>query len=149
MPGKSSNQFQWENFKKRHRFFLNPYADSAFTKCPKCETKTKIRKFPLVIHIEPQQLFLLNKQCKYCTNCDLIIVKQQEIESFIAVGLGQSHPEIIRNNYLVMGTVDRKDWKEGNQGSLSPQEIIERMYVFKDIWNFEVIPAGWYPIEEK
>ena len=39
-----------------HRFFLNPYEDMAFTKCPKCEAKTKVRKFPLVIHIEPTQL---------------------------------------------------------------------------------------------
>ena len=134
---------------KKHRFFLNPYVDCAFTKCPKCETKTKIRKFPLVIHIEPQQLFFLNKKCKYCTNCDLIIVKKQEIESLIAAGLNQSHPEIIENNYLVMGTIERKDWQAANKGLLSSQEIINRMYIFKDQWNFEVIPAGWYPSEEK
>jgi hypothetical protein len=34
---------------------------------------------------------------------------------------------------------------EGDKGILSPSEIIERMYVFKDVWNFQVIPAGWYP----
>ncbi len=49
-----------ENKKKRHRFFLSPYMDNAFTRCPKCEGKTKLRKFPLVIHIEPRQIFLLN-----------------------------------------------------------------------------------------
>ncbi|MDJ0689977.1 MAG: hypothetical protein QNJ41_15855 [Xenococcaceae cyanobacterium MO_188.B32] len=135
--------------KKKHKFFLNPYIDCAFTKCPKCDTKTKIRKFPLVIHIEPQQLFFLNKKCKYCTNCDLIIVKKQEIESFIAAGLNQPNPEIIENNYLIMGTIERKDWQAANKGLLSPPEIISRMYVFKDLWNFEVIPAGWYPSEEK
>jgi len=32
----------------RYRFFLNPYPDMAFTKCPKCETKTRQRKLPLV-----------------------------------------------------------------------------------------------------
>jgi hypothetical protein len=79
----------------------------------------------------------------------LIIAKKQEIESFLAFGICQSNPEIIGNNYLVMGTVDRKDWKEGSQDSLSPSEIIERIYVFKDVWNFKVIPAGWYPAEEK
>ncbi|NJM72299.1 MAG: hypothetical protein HC862_20180 [Scytonema sp. RU_4_4] len=149
MSKNNSKKLKGENLKKRHKFFLNPYSDCAFTKCPKCETKTKIRKFPLVIHIEPKQLFLLNKQCKYCPSCDLIIVKKQEIESFMAFGMSQSNPEIIGNNYLVMGTVDRKDWKEGSQDSLSPSEIIERMYVFKDVWNFEVIPAGWYPAQEE
>jgi hypothetical protein len=133
--------------KKRHKFFLNPYSDCAFTKCPKCETKTKVRKFPLVIHIEPQQLLLLNKQCKYCTNCDLIIAKKQELESLMTIGMSQSNPKAIENNYLTIGTLDRQDWKQGNQGSVSPSEIVDRMYVFKDVWDFEVIPGGWYKDE--
>ena len=130
---------------KRHNFFLNPYTDCAFTKCPKCDIPMKVRKYPLVIHIEPRQLFLLNKKCKYCINCDLIIAKKQEIETYIAMAL---EPELSQNEYLVMGTVDRKDWREGNKGALEQHEIIERMYVFKDIWDFEVIPAGWYPAED-
>ncbi len=113
------------------------------------ETKTKVRKFPLVIHIEPQQLFLLNKQCKYCPSCDLLIAKKQEIESLMAATFIQANPQIIGNNYLVIGTVDRKDWKEGDKNVLSPSSMIERIYVFKDVWNFEVIPAGWYPTSEK
>lgn len=50
--------------KEKHRFFLRPYEDAAFTKRPKCESKTKLRKSPLVIHIEPGQLFVLNKHCR-------------------------------------------------------------------------------------
>ena len=142
---KTSNPSKSRNNKKRHKFFLNPYSDCAFTKCPKCETKTKVRKFPLVIHIEPQQLFILNKQCKYCPSCDLIIAKQKELESLMAMAMIQSNPDIIGNKYLVMGTVERNDWKEGSQNILSPRDIVNRMYIFKDIWNFEVIPAGWYP----
>ena len=145
MKRKSSNQFKESKLKKKHKFFLNPYSDCAFTKCPKCETKTKVRKFPLVIHIEPQQIFLLNKQCKYCPKCDLIIVKKQEIESLMTASFMEENPQIVGNDYLVIGTLSRQDWKQGSQGSLSPKEIIERMYVFEDKWNFEVIPAGWYP----
>lgn len=147
MPKKNSKKLSDKKQKERHRFFLNPYSDSAFTKCPKCDTKTKIRKFPLVIHIQPQQLFILNKQCRYCENCDLIITKKQEIESLMAAGFIQSNSKIIGNDYLVMGTVDRKDWKEGTQNALSPSEMLERIYVFQDVWDFEVIPAGWYPSE--
>jgi lipoate synthase len=142
---KTSNSSKAKNRKTRHKFFLNPYSDCAFTKCPKCENKTKVRKFPLVIHIEPQQLFILNKQCKYCPYCDLIIAKQKELESLMAMAMIQSNPDIVGNKYLVMGTVDRNDWKEGSQDKLSPADIVKRMYVFKDVWNFEVIPAGWYP----
>jgi hypothetical protein len=130
--------------KKRHKFFLNPYSDCAFTKCPKCDSKTKVRKYPLVIHVEPQQLFLLNKKCKYCPSCDLIIAKKQEIEAFLALAL----PQLSDNDHLVIGTLERQDWVEGNKGSISPSEIIERMYVFKTVWDFEVRPAGWYPAED-
>ncbi|MDZ8135749.1 MAG: hypothetical protein RM049_10660 [Nostoc sp. DedQUE04] len=149
MVKNSVNKKPDKTIKKRHRFFLNPYSDCAFTKCPKCDTKTRLRKFPLVIHIEPKQLFLLNKQCKYCPSCDLIIAKKQEIEPLMAATFVQTNPQIVGNNYVVMGTVDKKDWKSGDKNLLSPSEMIGRIYVFKDVWNFEVIPAGWYPNEEK
>ena len=131
--------------KKRYYFFLNPYEDYAFTRCPKCDTKTKVRKFPLVVHIDPHQMLLLNKECKYCPSCDLIIIKKKQFEQLLATNLSQINPELVGNNYLVMGVVERKDWKESIKRQMKPTEILERMYTFKDVWNFEVIPAGWYP----
>ena len=129
---------------KRHRFFLNPYEEYAFTKCPKCDTKTRIRKFPLVIHIEPRQLFLLNKECKFCPECDLIIVRQSEIEGFMAAAMEERNPDIIGNDYLVFGTMDRKDWRLSHIGKIDQSETAERVFLFEDVWDFEVIPAGWY-----
>jgi len=130
--------------KRRYYFFLNPYQDAAFTKCPKCLSKTKIRKFPLVIHIDPQQLFLLNKQCCYCTRCDLIIARKSEVESLMAAAFEQSKPQIIGNDYLVMGVAERKDWRESKKGEMSQGETIERMLVFKDVLNFEPVRFGWH-----
>jgi len=130
--------------RRKHYFFLNPYGDAAFTKCPKCENNTKIRKFPLVIHIDPQQLLLLNKKCRYCVKCDLIITKKSELESLIAFCFEESRPEIVGNNYLVMGVAERRDWLEGKKGEMLQGETIERMFVFKDVLNFELVRAGWY-----
>jgi hypothetical protein len=130
--------------RRRHYFFLNPYEDAAFTKSPKCESKTKVRKFPLVIHIDPQQLLLLNKKCRYCVNCDLIITKKSELESLMAASFEEPKSETIGNNYLVMGVAERKDWLEGKKGKMPQVETIERMLVFKDILNFEPLHAGWY-----
>jgi len=130
--------------RRKHYFFLNPYEDAAFSKCPKCESKTKIRKFPLVIHIDPRQLLLLNKKCRYCNKCDLIITKKTELESLLVACFEKSKPEIIGNNYLVMGVAERKDWQEGKQGKMVEGEIIERMLVFKDVLNFEPAHFGWY-----
>jgi hypothetical protein len=129
----------------RHYFFLNPYKDMAFTRCPKCEEKTKIRKYCLVIHMDPKHLFSLNKSCRYCPECDLIIVKKAELEGLLTAGCEQNAPEIVGNDYFVFGTMDRKDWKKAQAGEMSQKEAIKRAYPFKDVLKFEVIPAGWYP----
>ena len=134
--------------RRRHYFFLNPYEDAAFTKCPKCENNTNIRKFPLVIHIDPQQLLLLNKKCRYCVKCDLIITKKSELESLMAASFKQYKPEIIGNNYLVMGVAERRDWLGSKKGRMPQGETIERMLVFKDVLTFELVQAGWYREDE-
>lgn len=131
--------------KRRHYFFLNSYEDRAFTKCPKCDGKTKLRKFPLVIHIDPEQLILLNKKCRYCTHCDLIITKKSEMETLMVTYFEDLNPDIIGNNYLTIGVVERKDWQQASKGKISQNEIIERVYVFKDMLNFEPVSVGWYP----
>lgn len=128
-----------------HYFFLNPYEDMAFTRCPKCDEKTKIRKHCLVIHIELKFLSSINKSCRYCSKCDLIIVKQTDLERLLVTICEQNAPDIIGNEYLVFGTMDRKDWKNGQTGKISQQEAIKCTYPFKDVWKFEVRPGGWYP----
>ena len=122
----------------KHYFFLNPYKDCAFTKCPKCNKNTKLRKFPLVIHIEPNQFVVLNKNCKYCTDCDLIIVKQSKIESLMSYQFEKVDPSIVGNKYLVFGTLSRKDWQKYSKTPTNPGEAIDQVYVFKDVWSFEV-----------
>src|SRR5438105_15688393 len=68
----------------RYRFFLNPYTDVRFTTCPQCRGKTRQRKLPLVIHIDPLQFVALNKACRYCPRCDLLIAHQDELEAWLA-----------------------------------------------------------------
>jgi hypothetical protein len=97
----------------------------------------------LVIHIDPRQLLCLNKGCKYCESCDLIIVKQVEIESLITVCCEKLNPSLIGNKYLVFGTVDRSDWKQNSKKTTYPEETLDRMYVFKDVKQFEIVPGGW------
>jgi len=47
---------QFGKLPPQHRFFLNPYRDMRFTSCPKCNGKTKLRKLPLAIHVNPPAL---------------------------------------------------------------------------------------------
>ncbi len=124
----------------RFDFFLNPYADARFTTCPKCSRKARQRKLPLVIHVDPAQLISLNKTCRYCPHCDLLIAHRDEIERFLAAFFGQTKPEVVGNDYLVIGTVDRADWKEGMQGDKSIRQMLDELHDFKQVLRFQ--PGG-------
>ncbi len=128
-----------------YRFFLNPYKDVRFTRCPQCENKTQQRKLPLVIHIDPMQLLSLNKTCRYCPHCDLLIAHQDDVEHFLVSFFTEENPEVIGNDYLIVGTIDRAVWKRGTQQPLTLQEMIEALHDFKESVLFEVVRGGWMP----
>jgi hypothetical protein len=119
-----------------------------FTSCPKCAGKTKLRKFPLVIHVDPLYLIALNKTCRYCPYCDLLIAHQDELEEQLAILFAERAPEAIGNDYLVLGTLERADWKHGVQSALSIEEARAAMHDFKDVWKFTVT-GGWMPDPKK
>ncbi|MEW5801750.1 MAG: hypothetical protein AB1847_06550 [bacterium] len=135
--------------KKRYYFFLNHYPQYAFTKCPKCENKTKLRKFALVVNIDPGQPVILNVSCRFCPYCDLIIAKQAEVEALLWGAVEKVKPEIVGNAYLVLGTIERADWRNFRKGGHAPVEIIKCISLFKDVLDFKVIPAGWYPADQE
>ena len=128
----------------RYRFFLNPYSDVRFTTCPQCGEKTRVRKLPLVIHIDPMQLVALNKTCRYCPRCDLLIAHQDQLEAWLAAFFGQQQPEVVGNDYLVVGTEDRAAWRRGTHTPLAISEALEYLHDFIDVVRFEPAPR-WGP----
>jgi len=119
----------------KYFFFLNPYDDQAFTKCPKCEGKTALRKFILMIFIKPQIPLMLNKKCRFCAKCELIITKKSEIENLMAYSMEEANKaDVIGNDYDIIGTVDKKS---------AMSKDLSGVLVFKNIWDFEVTPAHW------
>jgi hypothetical protein len=124
----------------RHRFFLNPYSDVRFTTCPRCGGKTRVRKLPLVIHIDPAQLVALNKTCRYCPSCDLLIAHQDELETWLAAFLGHNRPELVGDSYLVVGTEDRAAWRRGVSTPLTVAELLEQLHDFVEVVRFEPAP---------
>ena len=121
----------------RYSFFLNPYKDVRFTTCPKCGNKTRQRKLPLVIHVDPIYSLTLNKTCRYCVNCDLLIAHQDQLEEFLAGYFSTVNPEVIGNDYLVMGTLDKPEWKKGMEDQLSVQEMLEHLHDFLEVVTFK------------
>jgi len=131
-----------------YRFFLNPYQDMRWTRCPQCENKMHLRKLPLVIHVDPMYLLSLNKTCRYCPHCDLLIAHQDDVEHFLASFFMEQKPEVIGNDYLVIGTLDRAVWKRGTQQPLNLQETLEALHDFKEVITFKVT-GGWMRDEAK
>ena len=126
----------------RYRFFLNPYTDVRFTTCPQCRGKTRQHKLLLVIHIDPLQLVALNKTCRYCPRCDLLIAHQDELEAWLAAFFTDHRPEIVGNDYLVLGTEDRADWLSGVNTQRSAQEAFECLHDFRAVVGFTQ-PQRW------
>ena len=126
----------------RYRFFLNPYQDVRFTKCPQCGSKTLQRKLPLEIHVDPMQPVSVNKTCRYCPRCDLLIAHQNEVEQFLAAFFSVHNPEVVGNEYLVIGTLDRPVWKRGTQHPLPVQEMLGALHDFKEYVTFKPM-MGW------
>jgi hypothetical protein len=127
-----------------YKFFLNPYSDIRFTRCPQCEGKTAQKKVPLMIHVDPHYPINLNYTCRYCPNCDILIAHQDEIEGHLHRLFSERAPEVIGNDYLVMGTTERAYWKEGFTKPHLPHETLTNLHGFKEYLNFKRT-GGWLP----
>ena len=134
----------------RYTFFLNPYTDYRFTRCPNCDQPTRLRKFVLFIHVDPDHLLSMGKTCRFCPKCEWLIAHQDEVEAELVTLFSRLDPKAIGNDYLIVGTVDRKVWREGLQRPKTIDEVLpaSRVADFKDVRRVEVRPAGWYPVDE-
>src|SRR4029450_14008147 len=100
----------------RYSFMLNPHAEVRLSKCPKCERPTHLRKFALFFLVDKWGPLALGKTCRYCSRCELIMVHQDELEAELAHSFSHMAPEVIGNDYMVLGTIEKKVWQEGLQG---------------------------------
>lgn len=132
----------------KHKFFLNPYENERFTRCPNCSQKTKIRKFPFAIHIDPNVLMTLNMSGPYCPSCDLIILHQDKVEGLLTASFIERDPSIIGNDYLIIGTVERSYWRKASTKGGTYQELFDNLHDFKKHVQYEV-HYGWMPDNQK
>jgi len=127
----------------RYSFVLNPHVRERFTKCPSCDASTRIRKLPLVVHLEHldgPRLVLLNKTCRLCLICETLIVDRVELEHVIAAGLSAT---VKPPDYVVLVTIDRRTWRRGLGGNVALPDIREHMADFKKYLKVDVVSAHW------
>ena len=127
----------------KYYFFLNPYNNRVFNKCPKCENPTNKKKLPISIELEEKKMFLnINKTCRFCAKCELLIVKKQEIEDMLSLAF---HKKISEKDYCIIGTIDEANYSEGAK-DLKNSKFFEHLHLFKEKWNFEIMPKYvWVP----
>jgi hypothetical protein len=128
----------------RYSFVLNPHIRERFTRCPTCHSQTRIRKLPLVVHVDHldgPRLVLLNKTCRLCLSCDTLIVHRAELERvIIASGFSAA---VHGQRYLVLGTIDRRTWRRGFSGDAQLSDIRGHMADFKKYLRVDIVPAHW------
>jgi hypothetical protein len=118
---------------------LNPYPRERFTRCPRCEAKTQVRKIPLVIHFAPVGPVVLRKSCRLCVVCETLIAHQAEVERLIdALGPTQAS----KREYLVLGTLDVKTWRRGLSGGVTVNELTTHSADFKHYMRIDYTPGG-------
>ncbi len=137
------------NLPPRYRFILNRHKDLRCTTCPECDGKTLVRKVPLVVVVQPDQMAAINKHCRYCPNCDILIAHQDELETMLAITFEKRAPKIIGNEYLVVGTLEPATWRKREKQDVLVASITEHIHDFKEHLELEYIPPHWGPADKE
>jgi hypothetical protein len=129
----------------KYSFVLNQDSGARFTRCPRCDAHTRVRKLPLVIHVDRRDgpsLLLLGKTRRLCVVCEVLVAHEAEITGLLAAagvsGAGETP------SYVVLGTVARRVWRAGLIGGGALDEVRARMADFREHLRVEVAPGGWY-----
>ncbi len=84
---------------------------------------------------------------RYCPRCDLLILHQDNGEAMIAFSWQQSALWLLGNEYLILGTVKRQAWREGQQQPDDLKMGLDNLQAFKEGVVFKPKRFGWVPDE--
>ncbi len=134
----------------RYGFMLNPYPDQRVWRCPLCERKIGQQKVPLLIHVDPLHLIALNYTCRFCRACDLLIGEKHAIEHLLTELFRRSDPSVIGNAYMILGTVEKRFWREGVTRPKAIAEMLPQASEFATYYNeLRVTRAGYYRVDQE
>lgn len=141
---KNSLRKQFGFLPPEYNFSLNPYPELRFSKCPGCHKNTGQRKLPLLIHVDPKDFIALNYTCRYCCHCDTLIGHKHEIENHLTKMFLIIKPEIIGNNYLIIGTIEKKAWHKNWNQSKPLNETLQNVHDYKKYEELRMTMGGWF-----
>ena len=85
---------------------------------------------------------------KYCSNCDLLILHQDKVEELLVAALMDNNPDVIGNDYLVIGIIERKGWRESQKNPYGIKSTLKCLHDFKEYVTFELANYDWGPANE-
>lgn len=130
---------------RQYHFSLNPYTVFKFTTCPDCKNQTGQRKLPLLIHVMSAHMIAMNYTNRYCARCDMLIGHKFEIEHFLTEVFLQTAPTDIGNEYTIIGTVEKKAWRESMKGRFVTGDMLRQTHDFKSYQVISMTMGGWMP----
>lgn len=133
----------------RYRFILNSHADLRCSTWPEYDGKTLVRKVPLLVAVFPGQMATINKHCRYCPHCDILIAHQDELENMLALTFEKHAPKLIGNEYLVLGTLEPAAWRKREKRGVLVAGLPDNVHDFKKRLELEYIPSHWGPADEE
>jgi hypothetical protein len=144
-PASASHPSLLGTLPPRDAFFLNPYTDVRFTRCPRCEHRTWRRKMPLFIVVEGFGALILGKTGPYCSECHLVITHRDELEGELTTIFGRLAPDVVGPEYTVLGTVELRAWRRGLHTATTGEEVLRHTAPFTTEIIVEYTPATWLP----
>jgi hypothetical protein len=146
----ASKKKQLGGLPPRYGFMLNPYPDQQVWRCPLCERKIGQRKVPLLIHVDPLHLIALNYTCRFCRACNLLIGKKHDIEHLLTELFRRSDPSVIGNAYLILGTVEKRTWREGVTQPKGIADLLPQASDFATYYHdLRVTRPGYYRVDQE
>lgn len=108
-----------------------------------------VRKVPLFIHVQLHYPTTINKHCRYCPKCDILIVHQDELEHMLALTYEKRQPEIIGNEYFVLGTLEPSSLRKRDKEAILIDNMLDYVHDFKERLEVKYTPAHWGPVDKR
>jgi tetratricopeptide (TPR) repeat protein len=125
-------------------FFLNTSTYARYTRCPECGEAMKQRVRYLTVFIEPNVIVLTRQQCRSCPNDDLLIAQADLIQPYLEHALHQVNPDLIGNDYVVVGDIPANVFRKRGDGPLDPEWVKAQTIPFREQRRYPEPFWGWY-----
>ncbi len=89
-------------------------------------------------------MMVLNKTCRFCLRCDLLIAHRDDVKALLAGFFAQRNPKAVGNDYFIVGTLHRNVWRQSREQPMEIRKVLKHLHEFKEMVRFEPV-GGWRP----